>query len=81
MYEFFLIYLVYPWSVFLGLKSENDPRWVVFENLSNLTKVRVPAGAYGLDDQGFGTGLVARWCRGGEIDDNGVLNFGGPTVN
>ena len=49
---------MYPWSVFLGLKSENDPRRVDFENLSNLTKVRVSADAYGLGDQGLGTGLV-----------------------
>ena len=50
----------YPWSVFLGLKSENDPRWVVFENLLNSTKVRVSADACGLGDQGLGTGLVVR---------------------
>jgi hypothetical protein len=48
----------YPWSVFLGLKSENDPRWVVFENSSNSTKVRLSADACGLGDQGLGTGLV-----------------------
>ena len=45
---------------FLGLKSENDPRRVIFANLSNLTKVRVLADACGLGDQGLGTGLVVR---------------------
>ena len=50
----------YPWSVFLGLKSENDPRWVVFGNLLNLTKVRVLVDSHGLGDQGLGTGLVVR---------------------
>jgi hypothetical protein len=43
---------------FFRLKSENDPRWVVFENSLNLTKVRVSADAYDLGDQGLGTGLV-----------------------
>jgi hypothetical protein len=52
--------MAYPWSVFLGLKSENDPRWVVFEYSSNLTKVRVLADSHGLGDQGLGTGLVVR---------------------
>ena len=53
---------LYPWSVFLflGPKSENDPRWVVFEYSSNLTKVRVLADSHGLGDQGLGTGLVVR---------------------
>jgi len=43
-----------------GRVGENDPPRVVFENLSNLTKVRVSADSHGLGDQGLGTGLVVR---------------------
>jgi len=43
-----------------GQAGENDPPRVVFENLSNLTKVRVPADSHGLGDQGLGAGLVVR---------------------
>jgi hypothetical protein len=43
-----------------GRAGENDPRRVDFENLSDLTKVRVSADACGLGDQGLGTGLVVR---------------------
>jgi len=41
-------------------------------SFSNSTKVRVSADSCGLGDHGLGTGLVVRWCRGGEIDNNGV---------
>ena len=51
-----------------GRAGENDPPRVVFENLSNLTKVRVSADSHGLGDHGMGTGLVVRRRRGGEID-------------
>ena len=49
----------YPWSEIATRRAgENDPKRVDFENSSNSTKVRVSADAYGLGDQGLGTGLV-----------------------
>jgi hypothetical protein len=53
--------LVFPRSHIRGQKSrpgENDPSRVDFENSLNLTNVRVSVDAYGLGDQGLGTGLV-----------------------
>jgi hypothetical protein len=41
-----------------GRTCENDPSRVDFENSLNLTNVRVSVDAYGLGDQGLGTGLV-----------------------
>ena len=55
-----------------GRAGENDPRRVDFENSSNSSKVRVSADAYGLGDQGLGTGLVV---RGAAVVKSTILGY------
>jgi hypothetical protein len=61
----------------LGHFLENVPNWDVFERLIS-AEVRVSADSY---DPWIGCWFGHRRRRGGEIDDNRFLNFGGPIAN